>query len=591
MIKRTCRQSGATFEISKEDLDFYVKMGVITEEQFDKLKSLQVDESTNIEAEKIPQEWLIGLPTLCPEERQRRRTCFRNFTKLYKRNCFATGKPLVSIYDIDKPFPVYENEYWWGDSWDALNFGRDFNFSRSFFEQFGYLQSVVPRFSTYNTNSEKCDYATAFSSKNCYLIGGCVRNEDCAYGHIVWDSNDCFDNLYVSNCQWCSYCIDSVNCYETHFSSECANCSSSYFLHDCRNCEHCFACTNLRNKKYCFMNEQLTEEAYEQKMADITPLSNPTIKNGWQWLEQIKLGKTVFPAMFGLKNEDCTGNHIYESKNCFTAFDAKKSEDSKFLYTSFNLQNSYDISFTGHTARFVLEGLSVHGSEDSKFCFDIHNSNNLLYSSFCFNCEHCFGCTGLRNKKYCILNKQYTPEEYEALVSKIIEHMKKTPLKNEKGEATQGVEWGEFFPANLSPFAYNETVASEYFPLAETEAVKLGYIWKSDESVVSQGKDSYKVPDDIEGISDEILNQVLYCERTGKPYKIQKAELNFYKKMKLPLPILHPDERHKDRMALRNPRRLWERCCADCGATIQTTFAPDRPEKILCEACYLKVVE
>jgi hypothetical protein len=31
----------------------------------------------------------------------------------------------------------------------------------------------------------------------------------------------------------------------------------------------------------------------------------------------------------------------------------------------------------------------------------------------------------LKNKSYCILNKQYTKEEYEKLVSKIIEKMMK----------------------------------------------------------------------------------------------------------------------------------------------------------------------
>jgi hypothetical protein len=55
------------------------------------------------------------------------------------------------------------------------------------------------------------------------------------------------------------------------------------------------------------------------------------------------------------------------------------------------------------------------------------------------------------------LNRQYTKEEYELLVPKIIEKM-----------MSDG-EWGEFFPAILSPFGYNETVAQEYFPLTREE--------------------------------------------------------------------------------------------------------------------------
>ena len=36
---------------------------------------------------------------------------------------------------------------------------------------------------------------------------------------------------------------------------------------------------------------------------------------------------------------------------------------------------------------------------------------------------HCFGCVGFKHKQYCILNKQYTKEEYEKLVQKIIKQM------------------------------------------------------------------------------------------------------------------------------------------------------------------------
>ena len=59
-----------------------------------------------------------------------------------------------------------------------------------------------------------------------------------------------------------------------------------------------------------------------------------------------------------------------------------------------------------------------------------------------------------------ILNTSYSAHEYETLCAKIIGHMQST------------AEWGEFFPHELSPFGYNETVAQEYFPMTE-EAVKM----------------------------------------------------------------------------------------------------------------------
>ncbi len=48
-----------------------------------------------------------------------------------------------------------------------------------------------------------------------------------------------------------------------------------------------------------------------------------------------------------------------------------------------------------------------------------------FYCKLLTGCQNCFGCISLRNASYCILNKQYTKEEYEALVPQIIEHMSK----------------------------------------------------------------------------------------------------------------------------------------------------------------------
>lgn len=99
-----------------------------------------------------------------------------------------------------------------------------------------------------------------------------------------------------------------------------------------------------------------------------------------------------------------------------------------------------------------------------------------------------------------------------------------------------------------------------------------------------------KLPDDIKDIPDDILNWAIKCKESGRPFKIQKAELEFYRKMNLPIPHFHPDIRHKNRMQKRNPRKLWKRNCAECSIEIETTYAPDRPEKVLCEECYLKII-
>jgi hypothetical protein len=223
-----------------------------------------------------------------------------------------------------------------------------------------------------------------------------------------------------------------------------------------------------------------------------------------------------------------------------------------------------------------------HSIQSLSFCCDSWDGvHDLLY---CYQCvlgsNHCFGCVGIQRGGYCILNKQYTKEEYEEMVPRIVAQMQQ-----------QG-EWGEFFPAAISPYAYNETTAQEYFPLTREEAQERELTWKEN-LPFTVGKETMRldqIPSRIEDVQDSIADQVLACQATEKNFRITKKELEFYRDMRLPVPRFHPDERHLRRMLLRNPRKLWERSCRKCGKEIETTYSPDRPEIVYCEECYLATV-
>lgn len=212
----------------------------------------------------------------------------------------------------------------------------------------------------------------------------------------------------------------------------------------------------------------------------------------------------------------------------------------------------------------------------------IFTGNNVRYSYNCNASDNIFGCVGLRRKQYCIFNKQYTKEDYEALVSKIVEHMKSTG------------EYGQFFPATLSPFDYNETVAQEYFPLTKSEALEKGYRWKDPEPRnYTTTKTWFSLPETIAEAGDDILQDVISCQHEEKcnencttAYKITPQELQFYRRMSLPLPRLCSNCRHYQRFRKRNPIKLWKRQCAKCSKDIETSYAPDRKEIIYCESCY-----
>ncbi len=148
---------------------------------------------------------------------------------------------------------------------------------------------------------------------------------------------------------------------------------------------------------------------------------------------------------------------------------------------------------------------------------------------------------------------------------------------------------------------YTETVAQEYFPMTKKQVRERGWNWY-DEPVKTFGWTTYSALSISEYYEkkvwfevaqkniDIVLAWIIKCEVTGKPFKIIRQELAFYIENSLPIPTKHPDQRHKERMTLRNPRTLFERKCDECHKDMITTYAPDRPEKVVCEECYRKLV-
>jgi hypothetical protein len=335
------------------------------------------------------------------------------------------------------------------------------------------------------------------------------------------------------------------------------------------------------NKQYCILNEQYSKETYLQKIALLKLNSRSGILALHQQFEALRL-KHPHRASSNIQTDACIGDNLQHIKNGNQVFDGHDSEDVCYLRGFYYVKDSMDgYAIGSYNTELCYEGCVIYGDTRILFSTNITHGNNIFYSDSLFSCSDCFGCVGLRNKQYCILNKQYTKELYEELVSNIIEVMIKTG------------EWGEFFPPSLSPFGYNETVANEYYPLRSEYSTRRYFNWSDFEPPkpdVEKIIPASKLPDTIKDIPDDILNWAIECEVTKRPFRIIKQELAFYREHNLPIPRRHPDQRHKDRMALRNPRKLYNRTCMKCTKPIQTTYAPDRPEIIYCEECYLKEV-
>ncbi len=122
--------------------------------------------------------------------------------------------------------------------------------------------------------------------------------------------------------------------------------------------------------------------------------------------------KVPRPHQQGAQNLNCDWcDDAWESKNCYLSRSVSHCEDLIYGYRAVKVKDSID---TSHV--FDLEKCY-----DCVYCFNSYelffsrNSRDCINSSFlfdCRNCSNCFMCWNLRGKSYCILNVQYTKEEY-----------------------------------------------------------------------------------------------------------------------------------------------------------------------------------
>ena len=585
---KQCQNCKQNFTIEPEDFQFYEKM-------------------------KVP------APTFCPECRMIRRLAYRNERALYKRACDLCKKDKILMFPQDGPYKVYCKECWYSDTWDPKSYAMEYDFSKSFFEQFKDLLLKVPRLGQihqgYIVNS---DYANRVSDqKNSYLVYGSTGSENCRYGVWLNAAKECMDCYNAQKSERCYECIDCFQSNNLAYSQECTSSSNSWFLFNCRNCQNCFGCVNLRNKGYCIFNKQYTKEEYEKIIKQFN-LGSSLALDGMRTKFKDLQKKYIVPSMVINHSNNSSGNWIQDCKDTFKSFNVRNLEGSRYCFSVFDAKDVMDYCHWGNTSERVYEA-SSNGIQ----CADMRFTNecwaqaiNLEYCSNCPGSKNLFGCIGLRNAEYCIFNKQYSKEEFEALVPKIRAQMMEIPYLTEKGRQYR---YGEFFPIEISPFAYNETVAQEFFPITKSEAIERGYPWRDPE------KKNYKItliadliPDHVKDAPDGITNEVIGCAHEGKcnhqcttAFRILAEELATYKQASLPLPRLCPNCRHYERLKQRNPMRLWPRKCQCAGSAsengvyanvanlhpshkpnehcpneFQTSYSPESGQIVYCVECY-----
>ena len=375
-----------------------------------------------------------------------------------------------------------------------------------------------------------------------YWTGPARDSLDCLNSQ---DLENCYENIYSDKMYNCKFCEDSTECID------------SIFLRSCKNCQNCFGCVNLRNKQHCFFNEQLSKEDYFQKMAEINLWNRDVLieyKNKFKEFLKNIIRRNI---QSDRRNINSIGDNLEKAKNCFMVFRGSGLtngiENLRYVQDVFDCKDSADMYIVGPNLSLCYELVEAYEGSNIKFSYFIKNGLNVEYCLACHNCQNCFGCIGLRNKKFHIFNKPYSEEEYWQVLDKV------------KSEMLKVGEYGEFFPLTMALHAYNDTYASIEFPLTDEEIKTREWIYFNNEEEADLTKidiiNTKNVPIDIKDVDDSILQKAIICEKTGKPFRIIKAELDFYRKNNLPIPTVHPNERILARLRKRNPSKLWKMNC------------------------------
>jgi hypothetical protein len=561
METRNCANCKTSFVVDTDDAAFYSKMGV-------------------------------PYPTFCSSCRFQRRMMFRNERSLYRRLCDLCHQSMITTFSEDSIYTVYCPSCWFSDKWDPTEYGLEYNPDKTFFSQLQELFLKTPQL------GRVCDYATIVncdfcthlgSSKNCTLAFNADYCENVHYAVSVVHAQDCLDCNMCDGMNLSYEIVDGGQLSKCFYGKGLASCVDVIFSQDCRGCTDCFGCHGLRNKSHYVFNKQYSKEEYDKIIASYKLDTHTGILKAQQDSRKFFLTLPHKALIQGQKNVNVTGNYVFRSKNAKQCWVSQYLEDCAYcqFFTLASGKDSYDVSEWGANVQSCIDTITTgEGADRVWYSFGVWGeSREVEYSILCTgSVSNLFGCNSLRKKQYCILNKQYTKDEYMKLKEHIIKDMVTNPYIDQKGRMWT---YGEFMPYDLSFYAYNESFASQHFRMTKEEALAQGFKWRDESPSSHEVTLTWEnVPESIHDTPDSILDEKLGCVDCGKAFKILKEELLLLKRFGFAIPRSCHNCRHLKRLDLIGPSSLYDRSCQKCGESIQTSYSPDRSEIIYCEKCY-----
>lgn len=290
-----------------------------------------------------------------------------------------------------------------------------------FIKKFQKLYITTPQISHWTRQTENCDYGDIIVvSRNSYMCFWSSNMEGCFYCHESRKDNFCVDLFMCEECELCYECTDCSRCYNSNYLQDCKQCTDCSWSYHCIGCTNCFGCAGLRRKEYYIFNKQYSREEYFKKIEELKQLPQKEIQKQF---EELQL-KTPRVFMHQTDNENCFGDYLHHSKNCYWCFDSFLCEDSMYIFNS-NLErgtkNSLDSGPVANT---------IERSYDIAFCGYIFDCKHIYWCDWLHDCSWCshvwssnhmYGCTYIKSKEYYFLNEPISKSEFGALT----EHLDK----------------------------------------------------------------------------------------------------------------------------------------------------------------------
>jgi len=286
----------------------------------------------------------------------------------------------------------------------------------NFIKEYQKLIKALPHPALYGGRNEEVKFSDniwhSYRSYYCFQGG---RHRDSAYVYNSTSCTDCFDCDHSNGCELCYECFVAFGCYNSSYLEYCNKLTDCHFCINCRNSESLFGCAELEYKKYCIFNVQYSKEEYEKKVKQLRQL--PAV-NHLEELEKLRR-KLPQPAMrVTKKSENSFGDYILDAKDCYFCFFTTECEDSAFLFDSQYSQECFD-NYSIHMCELCYECSPLGHSYNCSFV----NAGDFLtdchYCTNCYNSQNLFGCVNLRHAKFCILNKQYSENQFWKKVREI----------------------------------------------------------------------------------------------------------------------------------------------------------------------------